>query len=454
MPKDLRSCRIGHRRVRELPIGRNIREDLLSVEAGARDPLVIAIDPLRRELVQEMHLRPSPAVVAPARIVQILSLIDPGSNDQALRHVKHLGIDTGPGQERRNGAIEREGVRFLWERHSEAATLTAIIDEAAQPEAVQRAMDELLHMPGRVLRAIKIDVVGDRGQADLLCRSRGLDSPETVSGRIGAVEFWSNFVLDETDGFGRLVIFSHGEDRNDLGRIIQQLQELGNYRNLALLGLPLVRGLGDELAELERAIGETISGLSASNDDRAVLARLVDAAVEAARLRSETAFRLGATQAYGEIVCDRLRALDPDPVDGFQSLGEFNNRRLLPALRTCANFRQRLDQLAERIAFASSLLRTRIETELHWQNGELLRSLGETGRAQLHLQRLVEGLSVFAVGYYALGLVGYVLGAIPAEWGVDGHLISGYLVLPVLMIAVFYLKFQRQGRSSSNGEAL
>ncbi len=405
---------------------------------------MITVDPLRRELVQEMHLRPSPAVDAPARIVQILSLVGSGAGDEALRHVQRLGIDTGPRDERRNGAVDRDGVRFLWERHSEAATLTAIIDEAVSPEGIQRGMDDLLKMPGRILRAIKIDVAGNRKQADILCRSRGLGSPETVSGRIGVVQFWSNFTLDETDGFGRLVVLSQGEDRHDLGRIIQQLQELGNYRNLALLGLPLVRRLGNELAELEKGIGETISNLSRSEDDREVLARLVDAAVEAARLRSETAFRLGATQAYGEIVSDRLRALDPEPVDGFQSLGEFNNRRLLPALRTCANFSQRLDLLADRIAFAANLLRTRIETELHWQNGELLRSLGETGRAQLHLQHLVEGLSVFAVGYYTLGLIAYGVDAFPRGWGIDGHLLTGYLVLPVLIAIAFYLRSQRR----------
>lgn len=412
---------------------------------------MIAVDPLRRELVQEMHLRPSPAVDAPARIVQLLSLVGNEAGDEALRHVEALGIDTGSRAERRNGTADRDGVRFLWERHSEAATLTAIIDESVPREAIRRAMDDLLVMPGRILRAIKVDVVGNLDEADILCRSRGLGSPETVSGRIGAVQFWSNFTLDEADGFGRLVILSNGEDRHDLGRIIQQLQELGNYRNLALLGLPLVRRLGNELAELEHGIGETISNLSTSADDREVLGRLVDAAVEAARLRSETAFRMGATQAYGEIVSDRLRSLDPEPVDGFQSLGEFNNRRLLPALRTCANFSQRLDLLADRIAFAANLLRTRIETELHWQNGELLRSLGETGRAQLHLQHLVEGLSVFAVGYYTLGLIAYGLGAFPREWGVDGHLLTGYLVLPVLIAIALYLRSQRRRSGARTG---
>lgn len=415
---------------------------------------MIAIDPLRRELVEEMHLRPSPAVTVPARIVQILSLIEPDASATALDHAEKLGIDTGPERGRRNGTVDRDGVRFLWERHSEAATLTAIVDETVASDAAHRAMDTLLAMPGRVLRAIKVDIVGDAEQARTLCRSRALDAPETVSGRIGAIQFWSNFTLDETDGFGRLVILSREADRNDLGRVIQQLEELGNYRNLALLGLPVVRKRGDELLRLEQGIGEVISGLSTSGNDREVLALLVDAAVDAARLRSDTAFRLGATQAYGEIVSDRLRALHPEPVDGFQSLGEFNNRRLLPALRTCANFSQRIDQLIERIAFASSLLRTRIETELHWQNGELLRSLGETGRAQLHLQRLVEGLSVFAVGYYALSLVGYGLGALPPKWGIEGHLVSGYLVVPVLIGAALYLKVHQKGRASSTGEVV
>jgi uncharacterized membrane-anchored protein len=64
---------------------------------------MIAVDPLRRELVQEMHLRPSPAVDAPARIVQLLSLVGNEAGDEALRHVEALGIDTGSRAERRNG---------------------------------------------------------------------------------------------------------------------------------------------------------------------------------------------------------------------------------------------------------------------------------------------------------------------------------------------------------------
>ncbi len=412
---------------------------------------MIAIDPLRREIVQEMHLRPSPAVAAPARIVQILSLQTPETLHGAVDHAARLGIIEASTHEPRDGVVERDGATVLWERHTEATTLTAIIDDGVTQDTRQRVLNEISAAPGRVLRAVKIDLENDEDQADRLRRLCGLASPETVSGRIGKIQFWSNFTLDEADGFGRLVLYSNGANTNDLGRVIQQLQELGNYRNLALLGLPLVRRLAGALSALEERIGKLIADLSANKDDREVLALLVDAAVEAARLRDETAFRLGATAAYGRIVSDRLETLAPAAVSGFQTLADFNNRRLLPALRTCANFTDRLDQLADHIAYTSDLLRTRIETAVHWQNGELLRSLGETGRAQLRLQHLVEGLSVFAVGYYAVSLLGYGLEALPKSWGIDGHALSGYLVVPVLVSIALYLRAQRSRSEGAMG---
>ena len=105
---------------------------------------MIPIDPLRRELVQEMHLRPSPCVKAPARVVQILGLGDEDENDELPQHLIKLGFDTEPNGVRRNGLVEREGVRFLWERHSEAATLTGIIDQDVRADSIRSAMEDLV----------------------------------------------------------------------------------------------------------------------------------------------------------------------------------------------------------------------------------------------------------------------------------------------------------------------
>jgi hypothetical protein len=52
-------------------------------------------------------------------------------------------------------------------------------------------------------------------------------------------------------------------------------------------------------------------------------------------------------------------------------------------------------------------LRTR---ETHRKSERLLRSMERSSSLQLRLQQLVEGLSVVALSYYGISLIGYMLG--------------------------------------------
>ena len=226
--------------------------------------------------------------------------------------------------------------------------------------------------------------------------------------------------------------------------MLQALQELGNYRNLALLGLALVREISAELENGEAAVGAIIEAIANGGDDRHELDRLLSLAASVARLRARSAYRLSATAAYGRIVSERLDWLDPQPLPGMQTLDEFTNRRVLPALRTCENFSSRLEALALDIEQATGLLRARIETRLGVQNAELLRGLDATARRQLRLQHLVEGLSVFAVSYYAIGLIGYLLQGFPSLEISDVHHVQGVVAIPVIALILTFLMWQQR----------
>ena len=65
----------------------------------------------------------------------------------------------------------------------------------------------------------------------------------------------------------------------------------------------------------------------------------------------------------------------------------------------------------------TALLRARVEVQLQDQNRGLLNSMDRRARLQLRLQETVEGLSVVAISYYGLGLVGYALKGL-AEAGI------------------------------------
>ena len=68
-----------------------------------------------------------------------------------------------------------------------------------------------------------------------------------------------------------------------------------------------------------------------------------------------------------------------------------------------------MTDLSERTASFTGLLRTRVETRIENQNARLLESMERSSSLQLRLQQLVEGLSVVALSYYSIGLLGYLL---------------------------------------------
>ncbi|MBP7418432.1 MAG: DUF3422 family protein, partial [Xanthomonadales bacterium] len=76
--------------------------------------------------------------------------------------------------------------------------------------------------------------------------------------------------------------------------------------------------------------------------------------------------------------------------------------------------------LSERVAKVSALLSTRIDIKRERQNQALLSSMDRRARMQLRLQQTVEGLSLAAIVYYVVGLLGYLAkagraGGLPIE---------------------------------------
>jgi uncharacterized membrane-anchored protein len=222
------------------------------------------------------------------------------------------------------------------------------------------------------------------------------------------MRIWSDFRIG-ADGYGRMLVAANGLDGGDLTRAVQRLQELGSYRNLALLGLPVARAAWPRLDEAEadlRRLGEALTRNDVRDDD--LMAQLSALSLAIAAVASATDYRMSATAAYALLVEERLADLAPQPIPGFLSLGEFTQRRFLPAVRTCAAFSKREQQVAPAPG-SSPPCCARIETRIENQNGALLASLERSATRQLRLQHLVEGLSVVGISYYATALIGHVL---------------------------------------------
>lgn len=409
--------------------------------------------PLRRQVVGEMHLRRWPPLAAPMTIIQMVRLVR--EDERAEERTALQSILGGDAEQASAGGRHVAGdlpgaIHVIWERHSEASSLTLFIGgrgaalflDPTADEHVAQALVWAQGLPGEVIRATRICVVDDEAaaQADILPRIGFLDS-DLVSCRIGGgVRLWSDFRI-RPDGHGCLLLAANGLSGGDLSRLVQRLQELGNYRNLALLGLPLAQSCWPRLNAVERALqvlGEDV--LRTDMRDDALLQRTSGLSLELMSIATATNYRMSATAAYAQLVDERLHDLAVEPIAGVQSLLDFTQRRFQPAVRTCASLAQREDQLSLRCAQFTSLLRARIETRIENQNAQLLASMEQSATRQLRLQQLVEGLSVVAVSYYCVGLITYMLkGAEALRPDLPEALIAGLLVPPVALAIWYFL---------------
>ena len=394
--------------------------------------------PLRRWAVDEMRLRRFAPVSSHCDMYQAVRLID--ANERALED--HWLLNDRPNFDdwslapRHGAGHTKSGIYFLWERHTEASTLTLIFPADA-PEGVRAPYIKWLEQwPGAVVRATHVFVLPDAENIEIQLKKLGISRQELVCCDINAgLRIWSDFGIHD-DGYGRLLVTAGDVEEGERGRIIQRAQELGNYRNLALLGFPTVQKYGPQVDRLEQKLSEHATRVAfADDDDETLLNQLAEISSELELIRSATGFRLSATAAYAEVAADRLAALNVQPVANYQSLTDFTERRLVPASRTCSVFRTRLSHIAERISGVMHTLDVRIDIRIKAQNLGVMRSMERSTQLQLRLQTLVEGLSVIAAAYYLIGLTAYIVKGVAAyPSGFSSEVLIGAITVPVILL--------------------
>jgi uncharacterized membrane-anchored protein len=405
--------------------------------------------PLRSALVDEMHVRRFPGISAPMRMSQLVMLTGEQSPDEARRPAEELcrqhAIAPPAG---RYFSVRIGALHFVWEQHTEVSTYAFIKpgpfdDPFAEPVLLDIPHAWVAALPGKVLRATQVALLDrDSAEPGVAQLGRYFESSELMICDVQRQEarIWSDFLL-YPDGMGRLLIRDRSlASAGDTARLVQRLQELGNYRNLALIGLPDAQAQTPLLSTLEQRLSNLTHEIAAgANGEARLLGDLSDLSAELARIAAATRYRMSATRAYAQLVSDRLRELDVQRVPGHQSLADFTERRLTPAVRTCESFSQRLDGLSQSASWASSLMQTRIETKLTRQNTELLQSMNRRARLQLRLQQMIEGLSIFAVSYYLVGILGYAAeGLGPRIGGLDVVALQG-IAAPIVLALSWYM---------------
>jgi uncharacterized membrane-anchored protein len=147
--------------------------------------------------------------------------------------------------------------------------------------------------------------------------------------------------------------------------------------------------------------------------------------------------RFSLTESYARILSARVGELREQQVPGYQTIGEFFDRRLAQAFQTCKRANASLGALAARLQSTTGLLRTRVEVNLQSQNQLLLASVDRRAATQLRLQHAVEGLSVVVLTYYLADLLKLLLDGLKAAGVHLDPALDTAVALPLLALAVW-----------------
>ena len=423
-----------------------------SVEGAARP---LKDHPLRVVLTNEVHTRPSEVLSTPVRATTLAMLSGEGASEDDRHHLEKLcdwaGVPRPP-----EGATHYSGsfgsFRRKWERHTEFSTWTvfrpsaagngALADPFLEPALNAIPREWLAGLPGDLMVGIHVAVLdADTAEPSPNMLAALFGSHGYIGTRIAgrAATAWTDFRI-HGDGFSRILIADHSMTPTQAGRVVQRLLEIETYRVMALMALPVARGVLPRIGPIEADLADItarIAKLRGLDDERELLDRLTLLAAQTEQIAAETAYRFGAARAYYNLVERRIQELREVRIEGLPTVGEFMDRRLAPAIRTCEAVQSRLEALSQRVARASTLLRTRVEIAVEGQNAELLASMDKRAQLQLRLQETVEGFSVVAISYYLVGIVGYAAKGMKGfGMKVDPDLVVG-LMIPIVIAFVW-----------------
>ena len=412
----------------------------------------------RRTLNDEVHARPSGSLQTPGIVTYIARLPDTGrggeENNAAdmLENLLARYSVAAPEPAVKHLATTLGSARLRWERHTEYDRFTFVAAAAGDEPFVPAAelalpADWLARMRGEVLVGVHAATTAYETwheDSDEISR-RFFDGNVLIGSRIAddrAVALTDLRI--RSDGFGRLLLLNDGMSEAQAGRVMQRLLDIETYRMMALLALPVAQRLMPVLDDVEselNAVGEALVDAGAQQETE-LLDRITRLAAESQHRQQKSTYRFSASDAYYEIVLQRIGDLREQRLPGLQTFEEFTTRRLTPAVKTYRAVAKRQQSILEQMARATKLLSTRIDIERQRQNQALLVSMDRRAKAQLQLQATVEGLSVAAVTYYLVGLVA-ALAAAASVFGMplDKSLVAGISV-PLIAAAV-YLSMRR-----------
>ena len=421
--------------------------------------------PLRRQLNDELHARKFNNFDGTGRFIRYVYFTQGDDNallDDINKLLRSLSLREMQ-EDEKFIRLEADDFAVRVERHTEFMSLSLIdmdkkpktglgasaFDEAAFPHLPFAKIKALGHL---VFHAMWLEICHKTKRAP-----SAQDMEQALQGRSvagdnissGGAQLYATFDIDAA-GYSRMALMNDTIAEFRMGRVIQRVIEMETYRLMALLSLPKVKFYAPDLDRLEANLRTATQRLAHDRkDDRtdqgraqnveeadALLSQLTSLAADIEHINAETSYRFSASLAYQDIVTARISSLKPSRLDGYQSIGGFLGKRMQPALQSVTAFSKRIENLSKRIARAGQLQRSQTELSLQIQNRDLLTSMNKRTSAQLRLQQTVEGLSLAALTYYGVGLVGYIAEALP--FAVSPTVVKAVAV-PVIAAGVYLI---------------
>jgi uncharacterized membrane-anchored protein len=415
-------------------------------------------DDSNRYLVHyEVHARPNAIIKLPAMVVYVAVI-----NDGVTREMEYQHLNRLPGHGTLSAAqlqanflrLELGDNSLTWERHTEFTSYSfvqplsgnLVLDHVTPQIFNEIKLDQhwVASLPGKTLAAIKLALLpGDISNPDQSLKAvRAMLGRQFVVASLMGNNRHSIAVADfmlRNDGFEHMLVIAPADTTaTRAGRISQRLLELETYRLMALQALPVAKHLSPLLSEADGNLADITKQLeNKGRSDQQLLDTLISMAAMVERATTQHIYRFSATRAYYAIVNQRIAELRESPIAGTQTIGEFMQRRLSPAIATVVSTSDRLESLSERISRVSALLRTRVDIATEVQNQQLLEKLTRGQELQLRLQATVEGLSIAAISYYVVSLLSYLTKAAKSA-GLPIHVeMTTGVMIPLVVWAVW-----------------
>jgi uncharacterized membrane-anchored protein len=376
--------------------------------------------PLRQTLNDEVHARPPVPLQTPEFVTYLAFLHTEDSADAEAAHLCRLAEQLGvPAPETASGHVflDAGDFRLKWERHHEFTSYTFVrrietTDTAGEHALIEVPANWRQDIPGLLIVATHIELRSiEEVSPETVLSQYSPTGMNSIASQIADGAGWVFTDFQIADGFSRFLVLDDSLTPRQAGRTVQRLLEIETYRVMALLAFPVAKEVRSRLSQAEGELADLMDkmgGAGSPEDERHVLGHLTRLAADVERSVARTTFRFGAAAAYYGLVRQRIDDLREVRVTGYPTMREFMQRRLAPAIDTCATTARRQEDLSGRIARSSQLLRTRVDVELERQNQALLAQMNTRSRLQLRLQETVEGLSIVAITYYGSQLVQYM----------------------------------------------